>query len=288
MEHIIHTVFHTIIHSFLDSVKILPFLFLTYIVLEYIEHKAEDKTERFIKNTGKGGPFFGALIGIVPQCGFSALASGLYAGGIVSVGTLLAVFLSTSDEMLPILLSEKVPVRTVVLILFTKFAIALVAGFVADLFIKSTSKSFHEHCECEGCHCEKEGIFKSALFHTVKIFAFIFVISTFVHLAVEALGEDTLGKILTGAPILSCLFSAIVGLVPNCASSVILTELYVEGFLSLGAMMSGLLVGSGTGILVLFKMNPDKKDTLRFVLLLLVIGIISGVLIDTLGLEVLF
>ncbi len=281
MEHVLHTLWH----CFIDSLKIVPFLFLTYLFMEWVEHRAHGKTERIMKRTDKAGPVFGALLGLVPQCGFSAAASGLYSGHIVSAGTLMAVFLATSDEMIPVFLSNSFGARRIFIILAIKFVFAVVAGFLVDFFWKQKEAHFDAHCEEEGCHCHEKGIVRSALFHTVKIFLFILVFSFIIHLFVDMVGEARVALLFSGFPVLSSLFAALVGLIPNCAASVVIAELYLEGVLSAGAMMSGLFVGAGTGLLVLFRVNRDRRNTLVFVLLLFAIGTLSGILLDLIGLE---
>lgn len=281
MEHIIHS----ILHVGLETLKIIPFLFLTYLLLEYIEHKSEEKTEHLMLNNKKTGPLVGALAGLVPQCGFSAAAAGLYSGGIITVGTLLAVFLSTSDEMIAVLLSRRVPVRDILIILGTKFVIAVIAGFLLDMVWKTQHHSdIEHHCHEEGCHCEERGIFLSALFHTVKITIFIFLISVAVHFVKDAVGNDRLAALFSAIPFLSNFLSALIGLVPNCAVSVVLAELYVEGIISAGSMISGLLVGAGAGLLVLLRVNHSAKDNLKFVAVLFIVGALGGLIFDISGL----
>ncbi len=280
---------HIFLHCFEDTLEILPFLFATYLVMEWAEHKAGDRIEGFVSRTGRAGPLIGALVGLAPQCGFSAASAGLYSGGLLSAGTLMAVFLATSDEMIAVLFSSGIPIKSILIILGVKFAIAVLAGYLVDAVWKVSRPrhNFESHCEHEGCHCEERGIFKSALFHTVKIFVFVFVVSLAVHSVVELAGEDTLGKLFSGIPVLSNIIAALIGLIPNCAASVVLTQLYVEGILSAGAMISGLLVGAGTGLLVLFRVNGRVKDNLKFLGLLYLIGVIGGILTDFVNLEAL-
>ena len=281
---------HVLDHTLLDNIKLLPFLFFTYLVMEYIEHRTEEKTQETIARAGKFGPVPGALLGMIPQCGFSAAASNLYAGRIITVGTLFAVFLSTSDEMLPILLSEQVPLLTMVKILGTKALIGILAGFLIDLVIRKKHPVEDKHlriehmCDHEHCNCNEGNIFVSALKHTLQIFFFILVVSLAINLAVEWLGEDVLASFLTGQPILGPVFAGLVGLIPNCASSVVITQLYLEGVIQAGAMMAGLLAGSGVGLLVLFRANDDLKENLKITFLLYAIGVAVGILMEVLAL----
>lgn len=275
-----------LLDTLIDSIKLLPFLFLTYLAMEYLEHKTKDKAKQVIKKAGKFGPVFGGALGVVPQCGFSAAASNLYAGRVISMGTLIAIFLSTSDEMLPILISEAVNPVLILKILGTKLIIGILAGLILDFIIRKTVKEvpkmhIHEMCEHEHCHCEK-GIFRSALNHTLQIFFFIAVISLILNILIHYVGEDTLGSIILNQPVFGPMIAGLVGLIPNCAASVILTQLYLEGALGLGSMMAGLLAGSGVGLLVLFRVNSNKKENLRIIGILYGIGVAVGIVMELL------
>ena len=274
--------------TIIDSVKLIPFLFLTYLLMEYIEHKTKEKTKETIKKSGKFGPFFGALLGIVPQCGFSVSATNLYAVRVITLGTLIAVYLSTSDEMLPIFLSEGVAIDVIVKILAIKLVIGMIAGFLIDLVIRLRHKGKQEEekiidlCEKEHCHCE-HSIWKSALKHTVNIFIFILIITFVINLAIYFIGEETIAGFMLDRPILGPMISGIIGLIPNCASSVIITQMYLENVISAATMISGLLVGAGVGLAVLFKMNKGIKENLKIVVLLYAIGVVSGILLEWIG-----
>lgn len=272
---------HIIEHSVLDSLKLVPFLFLTYLVMECLEHKAGDKTQKVIGKAGKFGPFLGGVLGAVPQCGFSTAASNLYAGRVISMGTLLAVYLSTSDEMLPILISAKAEPALIVKILLLKVLIGMAAGFVVDLLLAGKQKEhhhIHEMCEEQHCHCE-EGILRSAANHTVRITFFILLITFGLNIVLHYAGEEALAAFLRDRTILGPVLSGLVGLIPNCASSVVITQLYVEGAMSFGTMMAGLLVSAGVGVLVLCRVNHDKKENLKIIGLLYLIGVISGIIL---------
>lgn len=271
--------------SFIDSVKLLPFLFLTYLVMEYLEHRAGEKMQDIIRRSGKAGPAIGGLLGIFPQCGFSAAASNLYAGRIISLGTLMAVFLSTSDEMLPIMISENAGISMMAKILGVKVLFAVLAGFGIDLVYRRKEKNMQiEHlCERHHCHCER-GIWKSALHHTVEIFLYILMISFVLNLIIALIGEEALGALILNRPVFSVLIAALVGMIPNCAASVIVTKLYLGGVLGAGALIAGLLSGTGVGYLVLLRVNDDRRENLRILLLLYVIGVVSGLAVEILGL----
>ena len=270
-----------LLDTVIDSLKLLPFLFAAYLVIEIIEDRAEEKTVALINRAGRWGPVAGAGLGVIPQCGFSAAVANLYAGGLISRGTLLAVFLSTSDEMLPILLSERAPGDFIARVLVFKALAGIAVGVAEDTaersLKKGRSKTLHDLCEQEDCHCE-DGILKSALRHTAKIFVFIFAVSLAMNLAVGLVGTERLGRFILNRPVAGELLAGLVGLIPNCAASVVLTSLYLQGAASAGAMVSGLLVGSGVGLLVLMRMNRDWKDNLVTLGILYAGGVFCGLL----------
>lgn len=270
--------------SLIDSVKLLPFLFLTYLVMEYLEHKAGEKMQQAIQKAGRGGPLLGGLLGVFPQCGFSAAASNLYAGRIITAGTLLAVFLSTSDEMLPIMISENVSALVILKILSVKIVVGVLAGFAVDFIFRDSKKEMRiEHlCEQHHCHCEN-GIWKSALHHTVEIFLYIIFISFALNLLIGWAGEDVLGNMILNRPVLGEMAAALVGMIPNCASSVAITQMYLNGVLGPGALIAGLLSGSGVGLLVLFRVNDDHKENLKIMGVLYVAGVVGGLIVNCLG-----
>lgn len=297
MPHLLHIFEHTLE----DSIKLLPFLFLTYLVMEYIEHKMGEKSKEAIERSGRFGPLFGGILGAFPQCGFSAAASNLYAGRIITLGTLIAIFLSTSDEMLPILISEQVSLTVILQLLGIKVLVGMITGFLIDLLLRRRHKTAHVHgthhhdedehmnighlCEHEHCHCE-DGIFKSALRHTLSIFIFILLIAFVLNMAIEMVGEEFLAELILNRPVIGHLIAGLVGLIPNCASSVVITQLYLEGMMGLGVMMSGLLAGTGVGLLVLFRVNDNMKRNVQITLLLYGIGVAAGILIDAMGIVI--
>ncbi len=277
--------------ALIDSIKLIPFLFVTYLVMEYIEHKTKDKTKEAIKKSGKFGPLIGSLLGIVPQCGFSVAATNLYAARVITLGTLIAIYLSTSDEMLPILLSEAVPITTILKILGVKLIIGIIAGFLIDFVLRIKNKNQIEEekivdlCEKDHCHCE-HGIFKSALKHTVNIFIFILLITLVINIIIFFIGEDRLGSFLQNQPILGPIIAGLLGLIPNCAASVIITQMFLDNVISVSTMISGLLVGAGVGLAVLFKTNKGIKENIKIVMLLYCIGVVSGILLELIGFKV--
>lgn len=272
-----------ILDTLLDVVKLLPFLFLTYLAMEYLEHKTGNKAATIVKKAGRFGPVIGGALGIVPQCGFSAAASNLYAGRVISLGTLMAIYLSTSDEMLPILISEQISPGVIVKILLAKALIGMTAGMVIDILLRKRGLEEHEHihdiCEHEHCHCEK-GIFRSALSHTAQITFFILLITFALNLILYFVGEDALANLILSKPVVGPLLASLVGLIPNCAGSVVITQLYLENVIGIGAAMAGLLTGSGVGLLVLFRVNHNRKENLRILGLLYGIGVLAGIVIE--------
>ncbi len=285
-----HMAAHVVEHAVEDTLRLVPFLFLTYLAMEAIEHKAGEKAEAAVQKAGKAGPVVGALLGVVPQCGFSAAASTFYAGRVITVGTLLSVFLSTSDEMVPIFIAEQVPLSFMAGVLAAKVVIALVAGLAVDFALRHLHRDgdhklhIHDLCEQEHCSCEGESsILGSAVKHTLQVTLFIFLVTLVLGAVIEAVGEDALASFMNASPALSVLASAIVGLIPNCAASVAITQLYLEGALGFGAMMSGLLVSSGVGLLVLFRTNRPMGRNLAVVGALVAVGVACGLVLTLLG-----
>ena len=334
-----------LLDAVLDTAKLIPFLFITYMGMEYLEHKAEKHTTGMLEKAGHFGPLIGAAVGILPQCGFSAAASSLFAGGVISVGTLIAVFLSTSDEMLPIFISEGVHPATMLRILATKAILGLISGFLLDIFMrhgrhtKAPEKHIHDLCVHEHCDCNEEeeeeeeeelhtevahtheanaddhahrhvaeehhshehasvhahaghhhhhqkgfmGIAMPALHHTIQITGFIFFITLIITLLVEGIGAEAIGHFLSGKPIVGVFLAGVVGLIPNCAASVSITQLYLMGILNAGQMMAGLLVGAGVGLLVLFRTNDHPNENLRITIMLYGLGVFWGLVIEYLG-----
>ena len=333
-----------LLDAVLDTAKLIPFLFITYMGMEYLEHKAEKHTTGMLEKAGHFGPLIGAVVGILPQCGFSAAASSLFAGGVISVGTLIAVFLSTSDEMLPIFISEGVHPATMLRILTTKAMLGLISGFLLDIFMrhgrhtKAPEKHIHdlcvhEHCDCDSDEEEEEnelhaeaahtheadaddhahrpvaeahhshehapvhahaghhhhhqkgfmGIVMPALHHTIQITGFIFFITLIITLLVEGIGAEAIGHFLSGKPVIGVFLAGVVGLIPNCAASVSITQLYLMGILNAGQMMAGLLVGAGVGLLVLFRTNDHPNENLRITIMLYGLGVFWGLVIEYMG-----
>lgn len=329
-----------LLDAVLDTLYLIPFLLVTYIAMEWLEHGASRKFQEAIEKGGAVGPAIGAVLGVVPQCGFSAAASTFYAARVITLGTLIAVFLSTSDEMLPIFIAEAVPFETIATILGVKILIGIVAGFAIDAVLRITrpareSWRIHELCERAGCHCAdddvpciqnaaaivaaQEGsagaesyeggatvadaahdhdhdgrvhehghakwgtIVRSAVKHTVEVSCFVFLVVLAMNAVFTLFGEDALATVLSANPQIAVVVSGLVGLIPNCAASVAIAQLYVDGVLGSGAMMSGLLCAAGVGLLVLFRTNASAKQNIAILAMLLAVSCASGLLIDALG-----
>lgn len=347
-----------------DTLSLVPFLLVTYLALETLEHVAGDRVNGVIKRAGAAGPVVGSLLGIVPQCGFSAMAATLYAGRVVTLGTLVAVFLSTSDEMLPLLLAEQVPVQTMAMLLASKALIALVTGFVVDAAIRGLRRNarahaairrnvlgttanpahvncahddhtggdiidevaeagvsadhIHELCERDHCGCDDDegehghahghdhvdehghhhdhghshshegapvlSIIRSAISHTVQVSVFIFLVTLILVAVLETFGESAIEQFLRGNETLAVLGSALVGLIPNCSASVVITQLYLEGALQLAPMLAGTLISAGVGYLVLFRTNRSARENALFLVMMYVIGAGWGLVLSAFGL----
>lgn len=312
---LLHILEHALEHAFFDTLKLIPFLFVTYLAMEALEHHAGERSEEAVRRAGVTGPFIGAILGVVPQCGFSTAAATLYAARVVSLGTLIAVFLSTSDEMLPILIAEQAPFDLVLKILGIKVVIGMAAGFAIDAVLRVRHHAYeklriHELCERDRCHCNGDcaacktdpelaydfehdaehehdhahsSIVRSALVHTLQVTLFVFVVTLLLEIVIDSIGEDALAGFMAGNPVVSVVASCLVGLIPNCAASVAITELYLGGTLGAGAMMGGLLVSAGVGLLVLFRANRPMGRNFAIVGILLLIGVAVGLLLTIAG-----
>ena len=272
-----------LLDSLLDVLKLIPFLLFAFLILEYIEHKMSKKSEKILINNKRLGPIVGGVLGAFPQCGFSAMATKLFSSRVITLGTLIAVYLSTSDEMLAILISNGTRVTTVLKIIGIKVIIGIILGLLIDLLYRKKNDhkhNIHYECEEEHCHCEK-GIIKSSIHHTINITIYLLITILIINYIVYFVGEDTIKEFMLNHR--AYYISSLIGLIPNCASSVIMTELYLTDMISFGSLMSGLLTGAGVGLLILFKTNKNLKENILIIVLLYVIGVIFGYLIDLVG-----
>lgn len=330
MHDFLHIASHILEHSIIDTAYLVPFLFLTYIFMEWIEHCTSQKLQNSIKSSGKAGPIVGAILGVVPQCGFSAVASTLYAGRVITIGTLFAVFVSTSDEMLPIFIAGGVSLSTICCVLGTKIAIGIILGFIIDavynrFFKHDEAFKIHDICmrdACDCCHdcatsihnpetvyghfddCNEYGsstchhghthvhehthdrkhriisILKSALTHTIKITIFVFAVTLVLTALIEIYGEDNIAKLISNNEALAIVTSAILGLIPNCAASVLIADMWVEGLINYSAMIAGLITSAGIGYLVLFRTNKGIRENLAIISLVLATAIVFGIVLN--------
>ena len=265
-----------------DCLKMLPFLFVAFILIEALEHYSSDFTAKALAKVGKAGPVVGAVAGCVPQCGFSVMAANLYAGGIISVGTLLSVFIATSDEAVLIIMSNPERIREVGILLAAKVIIAVTAGYIIDIFFQNQLATVKESGNlCKDCGCDEEdaGIWKPAWHHTIRIFIYLFIFTGILNLCIEIFGIEQLSKFLLGNTIFQPVIAAIIGLIPNCAASVILTQLYLNGAISFASVIAGLCTGAGIGLVVLFKMNRNKRENLKIVGVLFLVAVAAGMII---------
>lgn len=343
---------HAFEHAFIDTLKLVPFLFVTYLAMEALEHYASSKSIVAVRRAGTAGPVIGALLGVVPQCGFSAAAATLYSARVITLGTLFAVFLSTSDEMLPIMIAAQAPAGFIAEVLAIKALCGLIAGFAIDVVLRLRHHAveamrIRDLCERDHCGCDDESaanriddwgaeysneeergaelacssderherdhthgydrghdhsrdhvhahnrshghahgfgaIAKSSLVHTLQVTLFIFLVSLALEIVIDGVGEDALASFISANSNLSVVVSAIVGLIPNCAASVVLTELYLEGALSTGAMLAGLLVSAGVGLLVLFRANRPMHENFLIAAGLVACGVVFGFIVGVFG-----
>ena len=285
-----------VLDGVIDSLKLFPFLYLAYLLMEVLEHKAKHGTEALIRKAGRLGPLFGGALGAVPQCGFSAAASGLFSGRLITIGTLIAVFLSTSDELIAVAASSvasgKITVTKLLVILAVKVVFAIIVGFIVDLvaskFVKTEKETeICDICEREHCHCEEQGVFLSALNHSLRIFAFILAVTLAINTLIFFIGEDVIKSAVGTIPVVGELIAGLVGLIPNCAASVVITELYIDGIITSGQMLSGLFAAAGVGLLVLFRTNRNIKQNIAIAATLYFSGVLLGTLIEVTGLAAL-
>lgn len=271
-----------LLDGLIDTLKLLPYLLITFIILEFIEHKLSNKNQKILVKNKKVGPLVGSLLGALPQCGFSTMAANLFSARVITMGTLIAVFLSTSDEMLPIMLSEKTDIKLILGVIGFKVVVGIIIGFIIDIFYrkKEEKNEIHDLCEHDHCHCKKENIFISSIIHTLKIGLFILIANLLIGIIIYKVGEDNVSNILLNKNIFTYFLSSLIGLIPNCAGSVIITELYLSKLITIGTMLSGLLTGSGLGILLLFKANKSLKENLSILGIIYLIGVIIGIIVD--------
>ena len=259
-----------VLETILDTLKILPFLFIAFLLMEYLEHKLNKKIENKITKAGKFGPVIGSVLGAIPQCGFSVAATNLYAGRVVTLGTLIAIYLSTSDEMIPLLLSNGTKISFILLVVALKVIIGMLVGLIIDLFNKNKKININTLCEEEHCDCD----------HGLNISLFILITTFILNILIETIGVDKISSILMQNNVFGPFIASIIGLIPNCAASVVITELYMANSITFGSLLAGLLTGSGVALLVLFKVNKNLKENIKIMSVIYIIGALIGVIFD--------
>ena len=279
-------IFDIILDAVVDTLKTLPFLFIAFLVIEFLEHRAQDKIKDIFTRTGAMGPFIGTILGCIPQCGFSVMSANLYSSGIITLGTLIAVFLATSDEAVILLATNLNSNFAVIRLLITKIVISLFFGYIIYFIEKKHHHKHHHHhhshdlCEHDHCGCEENGgVLRPALIHTVKVFGFLLLFTLVIDLFVAFIGTDRLSHLLLSESFLQPFLAAIIGFIPNCASSVLLTQLYISGTLSFGSLIAGLCTNAGAGMLILFRNKKKFKENLKILGLLYICSIIPGILL---------
>lgn len=269
-----------LIDTAIDNLKLFPFLFVTYLILEYMEHKTSERISSFIQKAGSFGPLIGSICGLLPQCGLSVVASNFYAARIIGIGTLIAIYLSTSDEMLPILISNSVSPYIIATILIYKAACGIIFGYIINFiwqkYYPRKNIDIEQLCENENCHCENS-IVKPALYHSLRITLFIFAITLILNYSLVYLDIKNYISYLN-LPLFGEIFSALIGLIPNCSASIILTQLYLDNYINVATLISGSLVNSGVGVLVLFRINRHLKENFLILLALFLCGIFGGII----------
>ncbi len=277
-----------LLDAIIDSAKMLPFLFVVYLVMELVEHKAGKNFPKAFSKISGIGPLAGGLVGAIPQCGLAAASASLYSGRVITLGTLVAVFLSSSDEMLPMMLSSAVPILSILKILGVKIAIGVVSGYAIDLVLRHrarTDAAAASEAEAEfEAYEHHSNPFLCALEHSIRIFVYVFLFSLILNIVISIVGEDSMADVFSSIPVVGELAAALIGLIPNCASSVVITQLYLDGIISAGPMFAGLLVNAGVGVMVLLKTNRNVRENLLIVLTLFCLSVLWGVLIEFTGL----
>ena len=273
-----------IVDTLLDALKLLPFLFVAFIIIEFVEHKMNNKGKNILAKSNKGGPVIGGILGAIPQCGFSALATNLYVTRIISLGTLISVYLSTSDEMIIVMLGENVPITELLKIVGIKVLIGIIFGYLIDLFLRKKEERNKDYHVCDDDHCDcKHSIIKSSIIHTLKTIIYIIITTFIINILFELVGEDKLSELFMKKTIFAPFIAALIGLIPNCGASIALTEFYLNGIISLGTAIGGLCTGAGIGLIILFKQNKNIKENLMILCILYLIGSIMGILLNLIG-----
>ncbi len=283
---------HAVLDALIDGAWSIPILFLAYVLMELLENSRKLNEAILHRHSKKAGPAIGGIVGIIPQCGISGAAATLFSIGSISVGTMLAVFFATSDEMLPIMLSavgKEIHITSLLMIVFGKAVLGICLGYCADLILKRfvrSPKDIHSFCERENCACEEDegNVFTSALKHTLKIAFMLIAVNIVLNVLFELIGVENLSAGILNTPIIGEIIVGLFGLIPNCSVSVVITQSYLNGLIGLGGMFAGLLSNAGIGLLVLLRTNKNLKENAAIITVLYFLSIISGMMI-TLGIN---
>lgn len=269
-----------LLDTFLDSLKLLPFLLITYLLMEYLEHKSLKSNTKLMERAGKLGPLWGSILGVLPQCGFSVAASNLYVSRVISLGTLISIYLSTSDEMLVVLLSKSASIKIILLLVILKVLVGMFFGFLIDFLFRKKNNNFDsELCEREDCHCGSN-IFTSSIKHTFNTYIFILGVTFLFNVLTSFVSMDKVSLFLRNFSFLTPFILGVIGLIPSCASSVIITELFLDNVISLGSALAGLFANSGVALAVLFRNNKNRKENFLILGILYIISVVSGIIIN--------
>lgn len=269
-----------LLDTFLDSLKLLPFLLITYLLMEYLEHKSLKSNTKLMERAGKLGPLWGSILGVLPQCGFSVASSNLYVSRVISLGTLISIYLSTSDEMLVVLLSKSVSIKIILLLVILKVLVGMSFGFLIDFLFRKKNNNFDsELCEREDCHCGSN-IFTSSIKHTFNTYIFILGVTFLFNVLTSFVSMDKVSLFLRNFSFLTPFILGVIGLIPSCASSVIITELFLDNVISLGSALAGLFANSGVALAVLFRNNKNRKENFLILGILYIISVVSGIIIN--------
>ncbi len=306
-----------LVDGVIDTAKLVPFLFVTYVIMEAIEHASDRRVAHAVANAGTAGPIVGGLLGALPQCGFSAMAATLYAARVVTAGTVVAVILSTSDEMIPVFLAHGDASGVMMLVIVLKMLLGVVIGITVDAILRRLHRSgdgevhIHELCERERCGCGEDhghghghegeeahdhdhghdhghahgaggtlrSVLRAALHHTIQVTTFIFVVTLALGLVLETVGEGPVAQLAANHPVRATFLCALVGLIPNCAASVAVSELYLAGTIGLGPLVAGLLSSGGVGLLVLWRTNADLRQNLAITAFVYAVGVVCGLMV---------
>lgn len=278
-------IFDVLTDAVVDTLKALPFLFIAFLLIEFLEHRAQDKIRHLFTRVGAAGPLVGTVLGCIPQCGFSVMSANLYSSEIITLGTLIAVFLSTSDEAIILLATTHNGGAEIFRLLVAKIIIALFFGYLIYFIEKKKHNHHHHHhshdlCEHDHCGCEENGkILRPALIHTVKVFGFLLLFTIIIDLAVLFIGTNSLSRLLLSDSIFQPLLSALIGFIPNCASSILLTQLYIEGTLTFGSLIAGLCTNAGAGLLILFRDKSKIRENLKILGILYICSVIPAIIL---------